>query len=135
MKMIFNGTVLDNSQLSEFQRAIVISLFTWRRADDSDEYDGLSKFGWWGDTFPEHDNDRIGSKLYQLLRKKITDDILIEAEEMCNEALQWLIDDKLVESFSCKCERSVSDISRLNVTVSYVLTNSNIQNLLRFLEV
>ena len=135
MIMYFNGERLDNTKLSELQRAIIISLFTWRRADDSDNYDGLSKFGWWGDTFPEHDGDRIGSKLYQLLRRKLTGDVLLEAQEMCREALQWLMDDNLVSEFDVLCERSERDVNRLDVMITYTVHTEQSKQILKFLEV
>jgi phage gp46-like protein len=33
-------------------RAVLISLFTWRRAADDDALDDEERFGWWGDSFP-----------------------------------------------------------------------------------
>lgn len=44
---------------SSLARAVVISLFTWRRAGESDVVDGLERMGWWGDAFPSVPNDKI----------------------------------------------------------------------------
>ena len=131
MKMYFNGTELDNTNLSQLQRAVVISLFTWHRAEDTDDYDGGSKYGWWGDSFPEHEGDRIGSKLYQLLRRKLTDDVLLEAQEMCENALQWLIDDGKADEIVVTCERT--DTNTLAVRV--VITVNQHSNTLSFMEI
>lgn len=131
MKMYFNGAQLDNTSLSPLQRAIVISLFTWRRAEDTDTYDGGFKFGWWADTYPEHEGDRIGSKLYQLLRRKLTDDVLLEAQEMCENALQWLIDDSKADDISVVCERT--DTSTLAVSVTITINKQS--NTLSFMEI
>lgn len=37
-------------------RAVIISLFTWRRADPDD--DSEQPMGWWGDSYPTVQNDR-----------------------------------------------------------------------------
>lgn len=72
-------------------RAVLISIFSWRRAgkDDSPEEDN----GWWGDSYPTSQNDRIGSRLYLLKRQKLTNKTPIKAREYLNECLKWLTDD------------------------------------------
>ena len=133
MKMYLNGQLLGASELSELQRAVVISLFTWRRADDTDDYDGTYKYGWWGDTYPKNAGDRIGSKLWQLLRRKLTDDVLLEAEEMCNEALQWLIDDGYATDIQSAAERY--DTNSLAVTVTITFLKQSQPQILKFMEI
>ncbi len=51
-------------------RAVIISLFTWRRAEPDDDTD--IPMGWWGDTWPTVADDRIGSRLYLLRRSRLT---------------------------------------------------------------
>jgi phage gp46-like protein len=87
------------------QRAVVISLFTWRRADPSDQVDGTDLQGWWGDSYPATANDRIGSKLWLLRRRTITPGTVRDAERYCREALQWLIDDGHVTSVAVTITR------------------------------
>ncbi|WP_413676439.1 phage GP46 family protein [Pantoea dispersa] len=72
-------------------RAVVISLFTWRKAGKDDVPE--EKNGWWGDTFPTVQNDRIGSRLYLLKRSKLTNQTPLKARAYITEALQWLTDD------------------------------------------
>lgn len=75
-------------------RAVVISLFTWRRATPDDPVEpGDSRQGWFGDTYAEAPGDRIGSRLWLLSREKITPRTIARAREYSREALQWLIDD------------------------------------------
>lgn len=109
-----NGAYIDADMKDSLTRAVIISLFTWKRADSSDDYDG-SKYGWWGDTFNE-DNDKIGSKLYQLLRKKITSSVLLEAKEMIENALQWLIDDGYASVIDVTVELGTEN--RLNTVIT-----------------
>ncbi|MDH0362785.1 phage GP46 family protein [Comamonas aquatica] len=80
-------------QRSALERAVFISLFTWRRADPGDQVDGADLQGWWGDSYPSLANDRIGSKLWLLRRRTITPQTLRDAQRYCEEALQWLVDD------------------------------------------
>ena len=50
--------------------AVLISLFTDRRADPDDNIDNPDdKKGWWGDLAPNK-GDKIGSKLWQFDRSK-----------------------------------------------------------------
>ncbi|EEQ2017178.1 hypothetical protein GXV23_005496, partial [Escherichia coli] len=51
MMINVNGrTVSTGASLDLLTRAVIISLFTWRRAGRDD--DAPQIFGWWGDTWP-----------------------------------------------------------------------------------
>lgn len=93
-------------QETALRRAVEISLFTWRRADDSDQVDGNDKQGWWGDSYPSQVNDRIGSRLWLLRRKTITVQTIQDAKRYCEEALNWLIDDGHVITVDVTITRS-----------------------------
>ncbi len=96
-------------------RAVLISLFTWRRAMTDDPVDDEELFGWWGDSYPAIADDHIGSRLWLLRRVKLTDATQRDAEFYANEALQWLIDDGHVIAIEITSEKH--DISRLNLIV------------------
>ncbi len=76
--------------------AVLMSLFTDRRADESDEIDNEDKKGWWGDLVAEVEGDLIGSKIYQLMRSKSTPDIEVKLKQFIFEALEWMIEDGVV---------------------------------------
>ena len=81
------------------QTAVTISLFTDKRvSDDELPIEETSKRGWWGDTFPNVDQDKIGSKLWLLERVKRTAETLRKAEDYIKEALNWLIEDGVAAS-------------------------------------
>lgn len=86
-------------------RAVVISLFTWRRANPDDELPGDLRMGWWGDSFPSVPNDRIGSRLWLLSRAKLTAETVIRAREYAEEALRWLVEDGIAARVEVEAER------------------------------
>lgn len=90
-------------------RAVVVSLFTWRRAGPDDPVDDAEHYGWWGDTFPRVGGDRIGSRLWLLRRRSITPQTLRDAEFYVREALQWLLADEVAERLDVTVERRGAD--------------------------
>lgn len=107
-------------------RAVVISLFTWRRAATDDPVDDDERFGWWGDSYPTIADDRIGSRLWLLRRVKLTADTQRDAEFYAREALQWLLDDGQVLEVDVITERA--DSYRLNLQVILtVLTGAGLK--------
>lgn len=97
-------------------RAVEISLFSWRRAEPDDEVDDEQRMGWWGDSFPAVDGDKLGSRLWLLRRKTITPEVLRQAEAYAREALQWMIDDELVRTVEIQLTRS--DRTRVDMVVT-----------------
>jgi len=96
-------------------RAVLISLFTWRRGMTDDPVDDEELFGWWGDSYPTIADDRIGSRLWLLRRVKLTGATQRDAEFYASEALQWLLDDGHVIAIEITSERH--DVNRLNLIV------------------
>ena len=117
MELMLNGreATLSDFVADDLPRAVVNSLFSWARARDDDELPGVSRFGWWGDSFAADEGDRFGSRLWLLSREKMTSDVPERAREYCEEALQWLIDDGVASGVSVTAERGQND--RLDLTV------------------
>lgn len=86
-------------------RAVIISLFTWRRARPDDDLPGDLRMGWWGDSVPEIPLDRIGSRLWLLSRAKLTAETVARAKEYAEEALAWLIEDGVAARVDVESER------------------------------
>ena len=100
MELAIKGK-LSAELIDNIGRAVIISLFTWRRADANDDLDSSEKYGWWADQFSDVVNDKIGSKLWQLQRKKIDDGICTGVE--------------------ATVERDSSDYNRLNANITLLL--------------
>lgn len=103
------------------RRSVTISLFSWRRAATDDALDDADRQGWWGDCAPTEAGDQIGSRLWLLRRRALTDDTLRDAQEYAEEALRWMTDDDIVTTVAVTAERQGND--RLNLLVT--LTESN----------
>ena len=112
--------IMSDSLEATLIRSVVISLFTWRRAATDDPVDDDERFGWWGDSFPAVDDDRIGSRLWLLRRVKLTGQTQLDAEFYAREALLWLLDDGHAISVDITSERA--DVSRLNLGVTLTLS-------------
>lgn len=91
--------------LPELARAVAISLFAWRRARPDDRLPGTTRNGWWGDTWPDVEGDRIGSRLWLLSREVLSQDVLLRAEEYAREALAWLVEDGIAAGVSVSATR------------------------------
>lgn len=84
--------------------AVLMSLFTDRRADPDDPVDPASptgdRRGWPGDLLADA-GDRIGSRLWLLQRAKLTEETRSLVEFYATESLQWLVDDGVATSVTC----------------------------------
>ncbi|MGY1918772.1 phage GP46 family protein [Pseudomonas tolaasii] len=112
---------VSNNLKHALTRAVLISLFTWRRAATDDAVDDGERFGWWGDSFPTVADDRIGSRLWLLRRVKLTRQTQLDAEFYAREALQWLIDDGHCSAIDVVSERL--DDRRLNLRTQLTLAD------------
>lgn len=73
---------------------VAASLFTWRRALDDDPIaDGESRQGWWADP-------TFGSRLYLLLERELTPEVLTTARRYAAEALEWLVGAGIVSTIT-----------------------------------
>lgn len=93
-----------SSQIEPLTRAVVISLFTWRRAEPDDNAE--QPMGWWGDTWPVVQNDRYGSRLWLLQRSKLTNALVNDVRTYINEALRWMVDDGVVSRIDLDIQRT-----------------------------
>ncbi len=77
---------------ADIKTAVLISLFTDRRAEEDDTLPDPSgsKRGWWGDALAQR---RIGSRLWLLGREKELREVVSRAREYTREALAWLVED------------------------------------------
>lgn len=105
------------SVTDKLSRAVIISLFTWRRAAADDVLPGSSPMGWWGDTWPTVANDRIGSRLWLLTREKITPQTLERVRGYVKESLDWMLADGVATDIRYIVERLGLDAISLTTQI------------------
>lgn len=112
-KLVHNGSFFDLELSgpdletdSGLYTAVVISLFTDRRAEADDEIpDGTDdRRGWWADTYADNDGDLIGSRLWLLSREKHLPEIAARVKQYAEEALAWMIEDSICKKVEVTAE-------------------------------
>lgn len=134
---VANGDLLAEAGL---QTAVLISLFTDRRADPEDVLPpGADRRGWWADWYSDEvidqivagvgiaPPDRIGSRLWQLSREKQLPAVLIRAQDYAAEALAWLVDDGVAASVDVTAEVVARGILGLGIAITR--PDGTVQNL------
>ncbi|MCO6414823.1 phage GP46 family protein [Siccirubricoccus sp. KC 17139] len=96
--------------------AVVVSLFTDRvTSPDILPPNGLRfQKGWWGDAFSRRP---VGSRLYLLHRAK-KEGALLRARDYCNEALNWLVEDRIARSVEVKTWWLTADALAIHIVVT-----------------
>ena len=89
------------------KRAVIISLFSWRRDDH--------QWGWWGDLISDI---TLGSCLWKLKQSKLTQQTIADAKTYCEQALQWLIDEGVCRVIDVQVQRNELDSLSIEVTLT-----------------
>ena len=99
-----------------FETAVLISLGTDARADESDTLPGTSETrrGHWSEVVSGFN---IGSKLWLLERSKLDKTTLRLAEQYVNECLAWMVEDRIVEAVDTVASRG--SISQINFITEF----------------
>ena len=120
--------------------AVIISLFTNRRAEPDDELPnedpnhpgGGDPQGWWGDWYSDQMLDqqqavpgtatapafRLGSRLWLLQRSKETQDVVSKAQQYGQECLQWLLDYSIASAVTVTAEIVQEGVLGLTVQIA-----------------
>ena len=111
----------DNGLLT----AVLISLFTDRRANDDDVIpDGTgNRRGSWQDQYLEVEGDLLGSRLWLLGREKELSHVLQRAQMYAEEALAWMVEDVVARSVTVTAEWSAPGV--LGLLVENVLIDGS----------
>ena len=101
------------------ETAVLISLFSDRRADAADELaiGEDERRGWWGDGLAAVRNDRLGSRLWLLGREKVNQETLNRAREYAAEALAWLVEDGVAAAVEIEAEWQADGLLAMAVTI------------------
>lgn len=109
--------VIDES----LTNSVIVSLFTDCAVEDDElEKDQINR-GWWGDSYSD---SPWGSKLWTLARSKSLQSVADDAEDFAYEALDWMLNENLIDSLVVKATRestrnsNVKDMLHLNIQLS-----------------
>ena len=129
----FDTDIQDLEASTGLQTAVIMSLFTDRRAKADDilpDSNNPDRRGWWGDLISDVEDDQIGSRLWLLDREKTTESVLIRAKEYAEEALQWLITDGVAVKVVAIAERQgTSGNDRLALGIQIYKKDGNVEAL------
>lgn len=117
LKLIFDGWLLaadllqsggDLDQDGTLETAVIVSLFSDRRARETDELPAGCTWrrGWWGSQLPDVPGDerQWGSHLWLLSREKQTEQTRQRAEQYARDALAWMIEDNVASAVDVRAE-------------------------------
>ena len=100
---------------------IMCSLFTDKRANESQVRESFKRRGWFGDTISSSEI-LIGSWLWLIEQARLTNKTVNSAVAYTKDCLQWMIDTNLCSSISVTGRKS--DTDKLSITVKiYVKKN------------
>jgi phage gp46-like protein len=107
LNIAVNGQVVSvaDAQTDPLIRAVLLSLFTWRRAGPDDVEPGEQRMGWCGDSLSPIAGDKFGSRLWLLARSKLLSETLQQAKDYAHEALAWMVEDGVCGSIDVLTQR------------------------------
>lgn len=109
----------DNSEVildDGLENYVLISLSTNKRARDIDPlpFKDSDKQGWWGDIFEDVE---IGSRLWLRQRDRISNELFTNITQDVEDALQWMIDDNIIDRLSVSVERSTTRNNEVLISI------------------
>jgi len=106
--------------------AVLMSLFTDKRADASEIRDSKERRGWWGNLFNDNEDYEIGSKLWLSTNQgRLTDDTLNAINSQALNCLVWMKEDNIVDDIKVSSNIIGNEQVRLNLKF---IIGSNIIN-------
>lgn len=89
LKIGFDGDIETDDF---FDTAIQVSLFSDKRANESEVLESRKRRGWIGNEVRD-DGFEVGSKLWLFEQSRLTRTVMNQVEDAARESLQWLVDD------------------------------------------
>lgn len=103
------------------ESAVLVSLFTDRRASAEQLRPGddpADLRGWWGDYNPAVEGDRTGSLLWLLKREKQTRETLARARQYAEQALAWMLEDRVARSLTVTTSYMAPGFLRIDIEIT-----------------
>ncbi len=104
---------LDDS----FNTALIVSLFSDARADESEVRKPENRRGFWGDEISDDTTDKFGSKLWLLFQSRLTTNTVTRANDYAKLALNWLIINGYSKIINIAASRLEREALGLNIAI------------------
>ncbi len=95
--LVIDAEAADFAKTAGLESALLVSLFSDRRADESEVRDPFQRRGWIGDLVSDIPNDRYGSGLWLYEQRRMTAEIAVGVRLEAEQSLDWMRDDGLIE--------------------------------------
>lgn len=107
------GDLLTTDSL---ENSVIISIGTYARERNLGNAANLKPNvgGWWGDALDEEGT--LGGYLYEAFPGKLTEETAEAVENLCAEALKWMVDDGVAKAVNC--EAGIVENAVLNLVVT-----------------
>lgn len=94
--IVIDAEAVDFATTDGLESAILVSLFSDRRADESEVSDPMQRRGWIGDLVSDIPQDRYGSGLWLYEQRRLTDAISSGVRSEAVQSLDWMVEMGLV---------------------------------------
>lgn len=120
LKIGFDG---DLETEDSFDTAIIVSLFTDARANESEVLEASRRRGWIGNE--RTPGFQVGSKLWLLEQSRLTRTVMNQARDESRDALRWMVEDELAVSIGNA--RAFQESGSLFLEVTIQRTSSEVE--------
>ncbi len=114
IQMIYDNTLQQGDIVLDDDGAFVndqtwttstsISLLSNARSEDT-SLPNAERGGWWADETFDGPPPQLGSRLWEMLRTKTTNEVLSRAENIVKEGLNWMVVDKIADKVEVDAAR------------------------------
>lgn len=111
----------DLATIDGLETAIIVSVFTYARANSGDVPDSFNRRGWVGNLLTLLEGYELGSELWVLSQSRINTETLNRGEDFVKRSLQWMLDDGVADTITVTFTQS----SVREVEVEIILLKSS----------
>ena len=113
--------VNDVETVEGFETAIIVSIFTNARADESEISDPLRRGGWWGNVLNPSEYE-LGSRNWMLEREKMTNRVTRDFQRYTTRCLNWLLQQQIINALNVGVK---PDIKTQQYNIGVLLSGRN----------
>jgi phage gp46-like protein len=117
--LVIDETDRDLRTVSGYETSVMCSIFSDRRAARDEIADPWRRRGWIGNLLSERPGDSYGSGIWLYEQRRGTSDVLTAIEHEARQALDWMIEDRLVLGIEAQATYNPANrIMRITMTAT-----------------